>query len=128
MPWADLKIAERVAAGADLLDKRIPGWRTRINLETLDLNESCRCILGQSWELSDFDKLVERSGYTAAKMSLDMDNYKAAWFGFNMLTLFSPGGFLLDTCHRDKVAFEQEIADLKAAWTAEIQRGTDVHA
>ena len=40
-------IAERVAAGAALLDEREPGWWQRINLARLDLEAPCRCILGQ---------------------------------------------------------------------------------
>ena len=42
-----LSIKERVANGAAWLDKVVPGWERSINLSHLDLNSSCRCILGQ---------------------------------------------------------------------------------
>jgi hypothetical protein len=49
-----LSIAERVAAGAAWLDEHRPGWVERVNLDTLDLGDSCECVLGQ--EYGDFWK------------------------------------------------------------------------
>lgn len=40
-------VAERVAAGAAWLDQHEPGWWQRINLDRLNLNSECNCILGQ---------------------------------------------------------------------------------
>lgn len=40
-------VAERVQAGAAYLDEHEPGWVDRIDLETLDINSQCQCILGQ---------------------------------------------------------------------------------
>lgn len=40
-------IAERVAAGAAWLDEHQPGWIDVIDLERLDLQAACFCILGQ---------------------------------------------------------------------------------
>src|SRR5258708_40306755 len=40
-------IAERVARGAALLDEKMPGWAEHIDLDTLNLASSCRCVLGQ---------------------------------------------------------------------------------
>ena len=37
----------RVEAGAKFLDEKHPGWENKINLETLAMNSSWRCILGQ---------------------------------------------------------------------------------
>jgi hypothetical protein len=42
-----MTIDERVAAGATWLDANRPGWWQRINLDTLDLGDECKCILGQ---------------------------------------------------------------------------------
>jgi hypothetical protein len=39
--------ADRVALGAALLDEKDPGWWLRIDLDTLALSSSCRCVLGQ---------------------------------------------------------------------------------
>jgi hypothetical protein len=40
-------VDERVARGMALLDKRNPGWRTRINLRTLNVETCDNCVLGQ---------------------------------------------------------------------------------
>jgi hypothetical protein len=40
-------IAERVAAGAAFLDEHEPGWDQHIDLDRLDIDSNCRCILGQ---------------------------------------------------------------------------------
>lgn len=39
--------AEHVARGAALLDKKVPGWESRIDLSELDLGSECRCVVGQ---------------------------------------------------------------------------------
>lgn len=43
MSWAS-KAVER---GMVLLDEKAPGWEHHIDLEMLDLDNSCRCVLGQ---------------------------------------------------------------------------------
>jgi hypothetical protein len=49
-------VAERVAKGAAFLDEREPGWDARIDLDTLDLQAPCRCVLGQlATHLDDYD-------------------------------------------------------------------------
>ncbi len=42
-----LTIKEKVANGARFLDENFPGWETRINIETLHLEDGQRCICGQ---------------------------------------------------------------------------------
>jgi hypothetical protein len=42
-----------VARGAALLDEKMPGWETRIDLTQLNLADSCRCVLGQLFERGD---------------------------------------------------------------------------
>lgn len=43
-----MTIAEdRVAAGAALLDEKLPGWHDQIDTETLEMGDECRCVLGQ---------------------------------------------------------------------------------
>jgi hypothetical protein len=39
--------AERVAAGAALLDRKVPGWAERIDLAALSIASCTRCVLGQ---------------------------------------------------------------------------------
>jgi hypothetical protein len=40
-------LADRVAQGAALLDFKVPGWEQRINLDTLDIQMTTACVLGQ---------------------------------------------------------------------------------
>jgi hypothetical protein len=40
-------IEQRVAAGAALLDRVVPGWASRVNVETLAMWDPSRCIIGQ---------------------------------------------------------------------------------
>jgi hypothetical protein len=43
----ELTIAERVAAGAEWLDRHAGDWLPQIDLSELDIEEPCNCILGQ---------------------------------------------------------------------------------
>ena len=40
-------IAECVANGVQFLDEKIPDWRDRINLETLDMSSPYNCVCAQ---------------------------------------------------------------------------------
>lgn len=40
-------IADRVARGAALLDVKLPGWETEIDLDTLDIQMCTTCVVGQ---------------------------------------------------------------------------------
>jgi hypothetical protein len=47
-----ITVTERVAAGAALLDKKVPGWwredhKHAIDLSRLDTHDCLRCVLGQ---------------------------------------------------------------------------------
>ncbi len=42
-PWP----YDAVARGVALLDEKVPGWRERIDIETLDIESPQRCIVGQ---------------------------------------------------------------------------------
>ena len=39
---------DRVARGAAYMDENYPGWERKINLDTLDIQDGCKCILGQA--------------------------------------------------------------------------------
>jgi hypothetical protein len=41
------KYAERIAKGAALLDKKVPGWRQRIDLGKLNIRWPGDCVIGQ---------------------------------------------------------------------------------
>jgi len=38
---------ERVRAGVELLDRKLPGWWRKIDLTTLDIGSGSRCVCGQ---------------------------------------------------------------------------------
>jgi len=42
-------IEQRVAAGAEWLDARMPGWVDKVSLDRLRLLSPCDCILGQAF-------------------------------------------------------------------------------
>lgn len=42
-----MNYTDRVARGAAELDRILPGWERKIDLETLELQTGCRCVLGQ---------------------------------------------------------------------------------
>ncbi|GAA2321293.1 hypothetical protein GCM10010149_87880 [Nonomuraea roseoviolacea subsp. roseoviolacea] len=76
IPSADAPAAERVAAGAALLDKNLPGWAARIDTETFSLASLYKCILGQLFGFYD-------TGMRAIGWSWD-DDVMAQRFGFHM--------------------------------------------
>lgn len=41
------KYDARIAAGMAVLDEHMPGWERRIDLETLEMASTCRCVVGQ---------------------------------------------------------------------------------
>jgi len=54
--------AETATRGAQLLDKRVPGWAQRINLPALDMNSCNDCVLGQLY--GDYGVGVDELGLT----------------------------------------------------------------
>jgi hypothetical protein len=102
-------IAERVAAGAALLDEKIPGWRDEINIKTLDLVSFRQCILGQLF-----------GHYRDGLEALDVSPEGA--FGRATDVLGRPYGFYPS----DKDSYAEEAEELKlltVAWTHKIQGG-----
>ena len=75
----------RVAGGAAWLDAERPGWEAHVDLGTLDVGASCRCVIGQV--LGDYYIAARRvpggvvtCGFAAPHM--DIESYPiltAAW-------------------------------------------------
>lgn len=36
----------QIEAGAKLLDEKVPGWVDMIDLEELDISDTCNCVVG----------------------------------------------------------------------------------
>ncbi|MEW2442810.1 hypothetical protein [Micromonospora marina] len=77
-------LAERVELGIAWLDARLPGWHEAIDLDRLNVEHPCDCLLGQTygdWDLHtlgiDIDRLAAL-GFDAASSHDDMaDEYAA---------------------------------------------------
>lgn len=92
----------RVARGVALLDRTLADWDERIDLDRLDLESTCGCILGQEFAdyADDFDN-EDWTPYDAAISELPIDGYGDAWrYGFDR--------------HRNEGG--NEYADLTAEW------------
>ena len=45
-----IPVSKRVAKGASLLDRKMPGWERQVDLASLEIASCCRCMLGQLYE------------------------------------------------------------------------------
>lgn len=58
-------------AGAELLDEKCPGWASEISLDTLDIDSSQNCVLGQLY--GDFSRgaiaLFSAAAYSGSQQS-----------------------------------------------------------
>ena len=101
-------VAERVQAGAAWLDEHESGWVDRIDLDRLDINSECQCILGQL-----------HGSYKAAPPVQDAADANGAHYG--VLGWAIPLGFGLDwwDCKTDgrelTAAWRELIATRRAA-------------
>lgn len=93
---------EQVIKGAAVLDEKVPGWRDKIDPDTLDLESLEDCVLGQLFPLEESERM----------------DYGTAW-GKGMKTLFPN---YLDTNEHIEYGFEcdsgngQTYEELTAAW------------
>lgn len=53
---------EYVKRGVDLLDREIPNWRDKIDVEILNLRNTKKCIIGQLYPDNTFDDALEFIG------------------------------------------------------------------
>jgi len=65
------KTKKRVERGIAFLDKHVPDWHYRINLEQLEMEFSDYCILGQLY-----------GDYHRGTAKLDLDEWQAYQYGF----------------------------------------------
>lgn len=97
---------EAVSNGAALLDARVPGWRDRVDVTTLNLGSCEHCTLGQLF-----------GDYDAGRRFLELDdvpesnNARAALYGFSLP--------LDDVFYDDRPAHWDA---LRLAWWKEAQR------
>jgi hypothetical protein len=87
----------RVARGVALLDEKRPGWRTRVNPDTLDMADDFKCVLGQLYQ-----------AYLIALSALKINRVQASRYGFDAVT----------DEHRLWDTVDAEIDALTEAWRA----------
>ena len=75
-------VTERVARGAALLDEKIPGWDSRIDLDVLDIDSCAQCILGQVFAAESSYYPVAR-GFGAGIDELGLDDSVIEDLGFD---------------------------------------------
>jgi hypothetical protein len=67
---------ERAAAGAALLDARVPGWYERIDAASINISSAYMCVLGQAFHGE------HESGYMVGLRALGLDTGVASKYGF----------------------------------------------
>lgn len=76
-------VETRVALGAALLDERMPGWVDRVEVLTLDMSSSCRCVLGWVYAAPEEEGLTA-FGVGVRELGLDSPEIQSA-HGFDRL-------------------------------------------
>jgi hypothetical protein len=71
---------ERVARGVAFLDEHAPGWRDKVEINDLRMQDSCRCVLGQVFNDEDGG---ESRGYYWASDKWLLAGGQAARLGFD---------------------------------------------
>lgn len=89
---------ERARRGAELLDRKMPDWANRIDLDNLDMGSCTSCVIGQA--LGCFGPAAVEG------LGLDWYSHDDAWHGFT-------GGPISESV---------PYGDLEAAWAAEVRR------
>lgn len=74
-------IAQRVAKGAALLDEKIPGWPRMVEVAILDIDDPCKCVLGQVRRAQIGDDYY--SAYGAMVSALHLIEEEVYGFGFD---------------------------------------------
>lgn len=90
-------IKARVERGIKLLDEKIPDWFNKIDVETLNMSDSSKCIIGQL--LASYDNYYH----------LGIKDFGGTcWYGFNSYTYM--------------VAYSNEWKELDKEWINQINQ------
>lgn len=102
-------VAERVAAGATLLDQKKPGWAKKISLPHLDVGDCLVCVLAQLSGSSSYCR--------GARMVLN--THPSLIEGNKFL---AEHGFNADHSLENRIDIFKQFQELTAAWAAEINK------
>jgi hypothetical protein len=75
-----MSIINRVHAGVTFLDKMLPSWRSRIDVELLNIADPNNCILGQLYSINGEGKCF--SPYVIGQLELGLSVNTACALGF----------------------------------------------
>lgn len=100
----EIDYAARVQRGIALMDEKWPDWAMEIDLEALDIQDSCRCVTAQYSASRDGE-----SDWAKGRDMLDLTRREYDEHGFN--------GEVEDGCVPD-----QAYETLNGLWKAEIMR------
>jgi len=106
-----LTAGARVQLGAAWLDATHPGWRDRVDVDRLDMGDSCGCVLGQALQAVDpaaFYAAVEAAAPAASGVEAYPGERWAIAHGFDSGYGLTGGG----------------NAALRAEWARVLQAGT----
>lgn len=103
IPTKTTPAQEAAATGAAFLDERFPGWAEQIDLERLDLEAGCDCVLGQLY----CDLPGTRNGFAKGVAWLNIDFNED---GPDLIDL----GFISGD--------DYQYPELTAAWKPEIEK------
>lgn len=112
----------RTAAGAAVLDSIMPGWHDLIDLEDLDMNSACGCVLGQivsdinscdfwSWldpEAPDLTSTEKMMAHDSDEVPVTFTHAQAVAYGFQAVSI--------DDATRDDDLDERDYKPLANAW------------
>jgi len=105
-------VADRVSAGIALLDEKVPNWRDKIDLETLNLRNTRNCVLGQVFKTPEDSW---QSGYDAGREILELE-------GCGCCEDAGPSpaeyGFDVDLFYIDDL--DEEFDELQAEWERQL--------
>lgn len=100
-----MKVSDKIRRGMSLLDEKVPGWRERIDLDTLDMHHNC--ILKQLFGNYREGLAKLGLGHKWAEGIVQSDGYAVSEYGFTIL------------CD-DDVPIQRRFVDLTARWKRQL--------
>lgn len=105
---SEVDIKLRIERGMKLLDSKYPGWRSKVNVEKLNMSSPENCVLGQLYG-DLFDGLDT--------LGVSICTWKAASYGFAIDVDETVESGLMNLCDRSPC-----LEALTRIWKQELQR------
>lgn len=109
---------QEVNRGAALLDEILPGWVEKIDLEALELDSDCQCVLGQlALDLNPRRFVYSRYGAAiqAIEQAADIDlGAQEFFYGFNLPSNWGGPADFTDLTQEWRALIQQRREGVKA--------------